>query len=173
MKTLVTYSTLTGNTKKVAEAVFEAVSGEKEIMDIKSIKETDGYDRIFVGYWVDKGEPDKDMQEFLQTLDNKKVVLFQTLGAEAYSDHGVSALANAGRYLSTSCKVVGTLSVRGAIDPKLVEAMMKMPEGHPHAPTEESKKRWKDASTHPDEADLEAAGAYIQKFIAFYDKFYK
>ena len=35
MKTLVTYSTLTGNTKKVAEAVFEAVSGEKEIMDIK------------------------------------------------------------------------------------------------------------------------------------------
>ena len=106
-------------------------------------------------------------------LDNKKVVLFQTLGAEAYSDHGVSALANAGRYLSTSCKVVGTLSVRGAIDPKLVEAMMKMPEGHPHAPTEESKKRWKDASTHPDEADLEAAGEYIQKFIAFYDKFYK
>lgn len=72
-------------------------------------------------------------------MDNKKVVLFQTLGAEAYSDHGVSALANAGRYLSTSCKVVGTLSVRGAIDPKLIEAMMKMPEGHPHAPTEESK----------------------------------
>lgn len=66
-------------------------------------------------------------------------MLFQTLGAEAYSDHGVSALANAGRYLSTSCKVVGTLSVRGAIDPKLIEAMMKMPEGHPHAPTEESK----------------------------------
>ena len=100
-------------------------------------------------------------------------MLFQTLGAEAYSAHGVSALANAGRYLSTSCKVVGTLSVRGAIDPKLIEAMMKMPEGHPHAPTEESKKSWKDASTHPDEADLEAAGAYIQKFIAFYDKFYK
>lgn len=133
----------------------------------------DDYKVILAGYWVDKGEPDKDMQEFLQALDNKKVVLFQTLGAEAYSDHGVSALANAGRYLSTSCKVVGTLSVRGAIDPKLVEAMMKMPEGHPHAPTEESKKRWKDASTHPDEADLEAAGEYIQKFIAFYDKFYK
>lgn len=82
-------------------------------------------------------------------------------------------MANAGRYLSTSCKVVGTLSVRGAIDPKLIEAMMKMPEGHPHAPTEESKKRWKDARTHPDEADLEAAVEYIQKFIAFYDKFYK
>lgn len=45
--------------------------------------------------------------------------------------------------------------------------MMKMPEGHPHAPTEESKKRWKDASTHPDEADLEAAGAYIKNLLLF------
>lgn len=106
-------------------------------------------------------------------MGNKKVVLFQTLGAEAYSEHGISSLANAGRYLSTGCKVVGTLSIRGAIDPKLIETMMKMPEGHSHAPTEESKKRWKDASTHPDEADLQAAGEYIQKFITFYDRFYK
>ena len=63
MKTLVTYSTLTGNTKKVAEAVFEAVSGEKEIMDIKSIKETDGYDRILVGYWVDKGDANEEAKK--------------------------------------------------------------------------------------------------------------
>ena len=61
------------------------------------------------------------------------------MGAEAYSEHGISSLANAGRYLSTGCKVVGTLSIRGAIDPKLIETMMKMPEGHSHAPTEESK----------------------------------
>ena len=81
----------------------------------KQVPAVDDYKVIFAGYWVDKGEPDKDMQEFLQTLDNKKVVLFQTLGAEAYSEHGISSLANAGRYLSTGCKVVGTLSIRGAI----------------------------------------------------------
>ena len=49
MKTLVTYSTLTGNTKKVAEAVFEAVSGEKEIMDIKE------YLNKGIGIGVEKG----------------------------------------------------------------------------------------------------------------------
>ena len=76
MKTLVTYSTLTGNTKKVAEAVFEAVSGKKEIMDIKSIKEADGYDRILVGYWVDKGDANEEAKKFMETLKNKKVGTF-------------------------------------------------------------------------------------------------
>ena len=33
--------------------------------------------RLFFKVITDKGEPDKDMQEFLQTLDNKKVVLFK------------------------------------------------------------------------------------------------
>jgi len=170
---LIVYSSKTGNTEKVAKKFYEAGGERCDLAAVKQVPAVDDYKVIFAGYWVDKGEPDKDMQEFLQTLDNKKVVLFQTLGAEAYSEHGISSLANAGRYLSTGCKVVGTLSIRGAIDPKLIETMMKMPEGHPHAPTEESKKRWKDASTHPDEADLQAAGEYIQKFITFYDRFYK
>lgn len=151
---LIVYSSKTGNTEKVAKKFYEVAGERCDLAAVKQVPAVDDYKVIFAGYWVDKGEPDKDMQEFLQTLDNKKVVLFQTLGAEAYSEHGISSLANAGRYLSTGCKVVGTLSIRGAIDPKLIETMMNMPEGHPHAPTEESKKRWKDASTHPDEADL-------------------
>lgn len=170
---LIVYSSKTGNTEIVAKKFYEVAGERCDLAAVKQVPVVDDYKVIFAGYWVDKGEPDKDMQEFLQTLDNKKVVLFQTLGAEAYSEHGISSLANAGRYLSTGCKVVGTLSIRGAIDPKLIETMMKMPEGHSHAPTEESKKRWKDASTHPDEADLQAAGEYIQKFITFYDRFYK
>lgn len=170
---LIVYSSRTGNTRQVAQKLYEAAKMRCDLASVQQVPAVTDYKVIFAGYWVDKGEPDKEMQEFLQTLDGKKVVLFQTLGAEAYSEHGINSLANAGRYLNVSCKVAGTLSIRGAIDPKLIEAMMKMPEGHPHAPTEASKKRWKDASTHPDAADLQAAGEYMQKFSAFYDKFYK
>ena len=69
--------------------------------------------------------------------------------------------------------MIGTFSNCRANDPKEVQKNVEMAEGHSHAPTEESKKRWKGASTHPDEADLQAAGEYIQKFISFYDRFYK
>ena len=60
MKTLVTYSTLTGNTKKVAEAVFEAVNGEKKLLPVKEVKNHEDYDKIIVGYWVDKGDANEE-----------------------------------------------------------------------------------------------------------------
>ncbi len=169
---LIVYSSKTGNTEKVAKALYAAAEERCDIVSVQNAVALDGYKVIFAGYWVDKGEPDQAMQEFLQKLSDKKLVLFQTLGAEAYSEHGISSFANAGKYLSTGCKVLGTLSIRGAIDPKLIAGMMKMPAGHPHAPTEESKKRWRDASTHPDEEDIKTTEAYMHKFIAFYDKFY-
>ena len=38
MSTLVVYSTLTGNTEKVAKAVFEVISGEKELKMYRKLK---------------------------------------------------------------------------------------------------------------------------------------
>jgi len=35
MKTLVTYMTQTGNTKRIAEAIYGEITGEKDIKDIK------------------------------------------------------------------------------------------------------------------------------------------
>ena len=49
MKTLVAYFSQTGNTKKIAEAIFDEITGEKDIKDIKYVSNFDGYDLIFVG----------------------------------------------------------------------------------------------------------------------------
>jgi len=37
VKTLVTYMSKTGNTKKVAEAIFDEINGEKEIKTIDEV----------------------------------------------------------------------------------------------------------------------------------------
>lgn len=138
MKTLVTYSTLTGNTKKVAEAVFEAVSGEKEIMDIKSIKEADGYDRILVGYWVDKGDANEEAKKFMETLKNKKVGTFGTLGAYPDSEHAQKCVEKISEALKANGNtIVAEFICQGAIDPKIIETMRKMGSNGPHAPTPE------------------------------------
>ena len=44
MKTLVTYMSQTGNTKKIAEAIYETISGEKEIKQLKEIDSLEDYD---------------------------------------------------------------------------------------------------------------------------------
>ena len=171
-KILIAYSSKTGNTEKVAKALYEAKPEACELKKADEVESLDAYDVIFVGYWVDKGGPDAKAKALLSTIKGKKVVLFQTLGAEAYSDHGRTSFANAAKYLDPECMVLGTLSTQGAIDPQLIAAMSKMPAGSPHAPTEASRKRWAAASTHPDAADLQNAREYMEKFMVTYENFY-
>ena len=171
-KFLIAYSSRTGNTKKVAEALYKAAEDRCDLMETEKVECLDGYGLIFVGYWVDKGGPDKITREFLQKLDGKRVVLFQTLGADPLSDHALGCFANAGKWMKESNSVLGGLSIRGAIDPNLIEAMSKLPAGHPHAPSEESRKRWSEAATHPDEVDLEKAAACMKRYVTLYEKYY-
>ena len=52
MKSLVLWSSRTGNTKAVAEAIFEALPGEKEIMEEgREGNDLSSYDLVFVGFW--------------------------------------------------------------------------------------------------------------------------
>lgn len=175
---LIVYSSVTGNTEKVALAMQKAAEDNCDIHKLQADEDfsalhSEDYKVIFIGYWVDKGGPDALTIKYLSTLKDKKVVFFQTLGAEPDSDHAYSSFANAGTYLAPGNKVLGILSIRGAISPKLIAAFEKMPAGSPHAPTAESKARWAAAASHPDEKDLEKAADYMKNFLAFFNRISK
>lgn len=160
MKSLVVYSSLTGNTKMVAEAIAEELGA-----DIKSVAENpaaDGYDLVAAGFWVDKGSADELSVKYLPTLKNAKVALFATLGADPKSEHAAKCLEKAAGLLDGSNRIVGRFICQGKIDPKLIERMNKMfagQTGNPHAPSKERDERHKKASTHPDAQDLADAKA--------------
>ena len=80
MKTLIVYSTISGNTKAMYERIYGALNTEKEIINIKDIKDlkVDNYDNFIIGFWCDKGTMDKDSIEFLKTLNNKNVYFLGT-----------------------------------------------------------------------------------------------
>ena len=83
MKTLIVYSTISGNTKAVCERIYKVLNTEKEIMNVKDSKnlKVDDYDNFIIGFWCDKGTMDKDSIDFLKTLSNKNVYFLGTLGA--------------------------------------------------------------------------------------------
>lgn len=155
MRTLVTYSSKTGNTRKVAEAIHQAIPNA-DIFPMEQAPDTDNYDLIFVGFWVDKGTADDKAGQYLQGLHGKPVALFATLGAYPDSDHARESLDNAAA-LIPSCKVLDRFICQGAIDPKLIAWMSQLPPEHPHAPDEARVKRWKDAESRPDDSDLHNA----------------
>ena len=52
MKALVLWSSRTGNTKAVGEAIYEALPCEKEIFESgRQPNDLSGYDLIYVGFW--------------------------------------------------------------------------------------------------------------------------
>lgn len=157
MKTLVVYSSLSGNTKYLAEGIYDALKGEK---DIKSVKEADNwkeYDRILVGYWVDKGGPDKNAKEFLEKLKDKRVGVFATLGAYPDSEHAKTSLEAGVNIIKENNIPDASFICQGRLSEAIKSRLKKMPKDHSHYPDEKRLKRWKDAESHPNEEDVKDA----------------
>lgn len=162
MKTIVLYSTRTGNTKKVAEAIAEALPAGTPCLSLQDAPaDMSGYDCVFLGFWVDRGTADKASQDMLKTLTNKHVAIFATLGANPTSEHAAKSLDNGAAFLPEGVHLTGKFICQGAVDPKLIEMMYKQfPAGHPHGRTPEREALHAEAAKHPDAADLEHAKAF-------------
>lgn len=77
MKVLAAYMSQTGNTRKVAEAIFEEVHAEKEIKELKELDELGGHDFYFVGFPIHAFGPAQAAKDFLEKhASGKDIVLF-------------------------------------------------------------------------------------------------
>jgi flavodoxin len=144
MKSLVVYSSQTGNTRKLAEAIFEIMPTEKALYPVDEAPDPVGYDFVAVGFWLIGGKPDPKSAEYLGKVGNKPLFLFATHGAAAGSDHANHALALA-KSLAPESDIRGTFSCQGQVNPKILEKVSKKPEppvwlgdaplaeGHPNA----------------------------------------
>lgn len=160
MKILVTYSSKTGNTKQVAEAVLKGLPAGTKIYPVEEAPSPDGYDLIYAGFWVDKGRPDKKASEYLRSVKNKNVMVFFTLGADPDSKHADDCESEAGACVGEGSEVRGSFRCMGKLSPCLIEMMENLPPDHPHAPDEARRKRWEKASSHPDINDLNSAALW-------------
>jgi flavodoxin len=159
MKALVAYSSRTGNTKMVAEAIHGVMPADAMLAAVENAPDPADFDFIAVGFWVDKGMPDDLAKEFMAKISNKQVGLFGTLGAWPDSEHARECMAHAVKLMEDNGNTIKCQFIcMGKVDPRLIEAMQKMPEAAArHAMTPERKARLEEAAKHPDAADLERA----------------
>lgn len=131
-------------------------SGEA-IPSVETAPEPEGYDFIALGFWVDRGEPDSVMGQYMDKVKGTSVGLFGTLGAWPDSDHARESMQKAVERVAGNT-VLGSFICQGKVDPKLLAAMAKMSE-NPHPMTEERRARLEEAAKHPDEKDCANARA--------------
>ena len=165
MKAAVVYSTLTGNTRKVAEAVRAAMPEGTGLYAVEDAPAPEQFDLIAMGFWVDRGVADAKAAAYMKTITGKKVFSFFTLGADPNSEHAKSCVEKTPQFYGENCESIGTFHCQGAVDPKMIEWMMKLPPEHPHAPNEERRKRWAEAALHPNQADFDAAAEAVRKAL--------
>jgi flavodoxin len=160
MKILVTYFTQTGNTEKVARAIYEAIGATKEILPVDKVKDPAGYDIIICGFPVHAHSVPLSVERFIKMIPlGKKIALFTTHGSLRGGELATTAIKHAVS-LASKLKVLGTFGCRGKVDQKIIEALLKKPEHRAWAEAAKS------AVRHPDESDLEDARHFAKKVTA-------
>lgn len=160
MKSLVVYSSQTGNTKKLAETVYDVLPGEKEIYAVTEAPDPSGYDLVALGFWFKSEKPDPSSLEYLPKLAGKSLFLFATHGASEEYDHVAKGIEQA-ENLAKGAKIIGTFSCQGEVNPKVLQAVRAMEKEKQPVWIE----RAEEAIGHPDENDIQGLTAAVATAI--------
>lgn len=162
MKALVTYYSETGNTEKIARAIYETIQFQKELKPVLEVQEAKGFDIIFYGFPVASHSVPGKATKFLKELPKgQSIALFSTHGS-LRSGHLPKQAFEHAIGLASGAKVLGHFGCRGQVNQKIIDALMKQPEH----------KAWVEealgAIGHPDEHDIADARNFAAEMIRKY-----
>lgn len=153
---LVVYSSVTGNTKSVAEALCAALPPGTALCRVQEAPNPEEYDFIALGFWVHRAAPDPLMQRYMQRVQGKRVGFFGTLAAYPDSEHA-REVVRAARELLAGNTIEAEFLCQGKIPPERLAKRLRGDDASAkHPMTEERKKRLLEAAKHPDERDFAA-----------------
>ena len=149
----VLFSSRTGNTRALAEAIRAALPQEMCVYFGESGTAALDADTLYIGFWTDKGNADEATVRLLETLRNRRIFLFGTAGfggSEAY-------FQKIQRSIDPSNTVIGTYMCQGRMPQTVRERYVKM-KGQPEHPANLDAliENFDRALSHPDGEDLRA-----------------
>lgn len=161
MKVLVAYVSQTGNTKKIADAIFQEIKADKEIKELGEVDNLEGYDFAFIGYPIMQFAPAKPAQEFLEkNSSGNKVALFMTHavpeGAPPIQDYIAKS-----KEAAAGADVAGIFECQGELAASIIEMLLKSDDPEMRAFGEMGPS----TKGQPDAAQIEKAGAFAREIM--------
>ncbi len=158
MKILVAYMSKTGNTKKVAEAIHDAIPQPKEIKRVEDVTSLEGYNLTFLGFPIHRYGPDKKARTFLETqVKDKTIALFITHMApeeEPLMQEWIQKFKDA----AMGAKIVGTFDCQGQVS-RIVKTVLRLS----LKSKEREWARFDNSQGQPDATRLERARAFANE----------
>lgn len=170
MRVLVTWSSVTGNTEKIARAVARKCP-HAEIVPVADAPDPGGFDTIFLAFWCDKGQIDERSRAYLETIREaarKKgsfidVAFFGTMGGDPRSERSIAwrdRVIDAEVGDGTLIRCIGRRMWQGRVDPEVTERMNRV---IPMTP--ERRALLEEAARHPNEEDEQEAEAWAAAIL--------
>ena len=149
------FSSLTGNTKKLADAIHETLP-QNDCEYFGAIKTpVPSSELLYIGFWTDKGNADNETLTLLSTLKNRRIFLFGTAGFGGSDAYFQRILGNVKSAIDSSNTIVGEYMCQGKMPMAVRERYEKMKQQPNPAPNLDGLIRNFDrALTHPDDHDL-------------------
>ena len=150
------FNSVTGNTRKLAETIREALPQE----DCDHFGGLEGEvptsQRLYIGFWTDKGNADQATLELLSKRKNKESFLFGTAGFGGSEAYFQTVLDHVKPFIDGSNTVVGEYMCQGKMPQSVRARYLKMKEQPEHpANLDALIKNFDSALSHPDEEDLD------------------
>ncbi len=158
MKYAVVYSSRTGNTRLLAEAIRDTLPAEDCIYcgapDIQALQA----DQLYVGFWTDKGSCDESIAAFLSRITNQKVFLFGTAGFGGAPAYFEKILAAVRTHLGQNVEVMGSYMCQG----KMPDGVRARYAAMPDSPKKQMMlDNFDQALSHPNAQDVDSLQAAI------------
>lgn len=154
----IVYSSKTGNTKMLADALHQALPADDCLYfgapDVQAL----AAERIYIGFWTDKGTCDAETAAFLAQLTHQEIFLFGTCGFGGGVAYFEQILARVRDLLSESVQLVGSYLCPGKMPQSVRDRYVRIAEEEPAKRSHMQKMifNFDCALSHPDANDLQA-----------------
>lgn len=166
-KVILCISSLTGNTRKIAEGLEEELKRENYEISILNNKVDDNIqdeDALFIiCFWCRRSTLDFASMKTVDILRGKDVLAFGTMGSYTDSSYGERVRQNAHDYISRENNCLGVYLSQGKVSLKSTERRRNLPKDNPHYLDDEGLKRHLDSQSHPDENDIKQAVLFLRE----------
>lgn len=147
----IVYSSRTGNTAMLARALKEFLPEENCVYFGQPSAKALEADRVYAGFWTDKGSCDEASAEFLKSLERQELFLFGTAGFGGAPAYFEQILGRVKAVLAPQVRLIGSYMCQGKMPQSVRERYLQMED----SPRRTSMLANFDAAlSHPDTDDL-------------------
>ena len=168
LKYLVIYASETGNTRLLAEEIYNALPGspkDKKLVDVRSWHGEADAENYFVGFWANRGSCTLEIIDLLSSLHGRNVALFGTCGMGAGSRYYSALEQNARVWLSNSNNFLGSFFCQG----KMPDAIRQKYESYrgkcEDAKLDKMLSYFDKAASHPNKQDFMHGHMFAERML--------